>query len=52
MLEIESQNFEEINTAKLSIGEKESVVLIVWDYFLDVILKHFLDDASQVHTLK
>lgn len=48
MLEIESQNFEEINTAKLSIGEGESVLLIIWDYFHDVIIKHFLDDASQV----
>jgi len=47
-LEIESQNFEEINTAKLSIGEGEGVLLIIWDYFHDVFIKHLLDDASQV----
>ena len=45
---MESQNFDEINTAKLSIGEGEGVVPIVWDYFKDVIIKHLLDDASQV----
>jgi hypothetical protein len=52
VLEIESLNFEEINTAKLSIGEGESMMLIIWDYFQDVIIKHFLDDASQVPTPK
>jgi len=48
LLEIESQNFDEINTAKLSIGEGEGMLLIIWDYFHDVIIKHLLDDASQV----
>jgi len=47
LLEIESQNFDEINTAKLSIGEGEGMLLIIWDYFHDVIIKHLLDDASQ-----
>lgn len=45
---MESQNFEEINTAKLSIGEGEGVLLIIWDYFHDVVIKHLLDDVSQV----
>ena len=52
LLEVESQNFEDINTAKLSIGEGEGVMLIVWDYVHDVILKHLLDDISQVCTCK
>ena len=49
LLEVEYQNFEEINTSKLSQGrEGESLQLLVWDYFQDIILKHWLDDLSQV----
>ncbi len=49
MVEVESENFDEIkNINKLCHGEKADLTIIIWDYFHDVVMKHILDDFSQV----
>jgi len=47
LLEIESANFDDINTAKLSIHAGEGAVAVTWDFLSDVVVKHLLDDLSQ-----
>ncbi len=48
MIDVEAQNFEDIDESKLSHGDEGSVSHIAWDYLINVILKYLLDDLSQV----
>lgn len=50
VIEVEASNFEDIDTNKLThIYEDQniSIMLVIFDYFNDVIIKHLLDDYSQ-----
>jgi hypothetical protein len=48
LIDVEAQNFEDIDESKLSHGDEGSVSYIALDYFINVILRYMLDDLSQV----
>ena len=49
LIEVEASNFDDISTDKLSdvYQDHKSILLIVFDYLNDVVVKHLLDDFSQ-----
>jgi hypothetical protein len=47
LIEVESQNFEDIDESRLSHGEEGGLSYIAWDYLVNVILRHLLDDLTQ-----
>jgi hypothetical protein len=48
LLQVEAQNFEDIDEAKLTQDSDERVEFIIRDYFMSVVVRYILDDLSQV----
>lgn len=48
LMEVEAQNFEDIDETKLSHDSEERVEWMIRDYLMSVVVRYVLDDLSQV----